>query len=444
MIEVTGVNLNASTSTADPQTPTSASLVRKIEFIGNKFTPIESSAASSRRASISSQAAITIQPLPTSRNLPEMLEYHNSIETPVEPRNRERSNDLKSSIKNFICKSWVNIFQCGPKAQLFCVDFKCTPTFVCQSDKIFCFLCHPEVGVSTPQLFPWTKSYVLAIHNQCGFGVTFNSSFNPKEWSFYGVVEKLEHFEVTLPLVGFDVAPFNASAQTLFAVESGKTTILKDESLKGIIKQAFCEAPTATAKLFYQVVKDKLHPGTHQDSLDNNTLPLSLPDILRASQHALASAVISTLHAASQSENQEETFWFGVTFGLCDINSAKTWGMRDIASFSLQLNNYFRLNCMFTYKNGKFAIPDNIAEFLLLLRNLLGSSQKIQQFFNEVATEINAASHGNAMIESLSSQFLNDLSEAIKVSSYEQEENNQHIEFDKNNNLFPVNSWPDE
>jgi hypothetical protein len=442
MSDITVTNVSAMTVTAnlDAKLTGDSGLGQKVKSTSNDSSSMKSNSNFPEKT-VTPLPVITPQPASINLHSSQQLVEGRSVRPEVDKSTNaidksEMANDsmgLIASVKTLLSKSWVNIFQCGPQLQVKGIDLKCTPTFVCipgencLPEKTFCFLCHPEIGTSIPSGIPGAKMYVLAIHNQCGLGVTLNSSFNPKNWSFYGIIEKLEHIEITLPLNEFHFEPFSASAQSLFAIECGKTTEIKDEYLKTIVKQVFCEIPTAIGKAIYQNVKNKLQPViteqpmSLQQNYSSKTYNPENPQtevsdtILETSQKSIAMAAIKTVHEASQSKKPDEEFWFGITIGPYDINSSKKWGGSDIASASFQVNNYFRVNFMFKYKSGKFILPDNITQLCTILHKMLGSPSDVKRYFTEICSTIKSRANDNKDIESVSKNLEDEIINVIDL-----------------------------
>ncbi|WP_437613881.1 hypothetical protein [Erwinia sp. V71] len=82
------------------------------------------------------------------------------------------------------------------------------------------------------------------------------------------------------------------------------------------------------------------------------------------------------------------------------LNSAFTWGSDDF-SFSLQLTYYPRKTFMFTWRDGKFHPPENIAELIEIVTQLYtshgNSSQQVEKVITQTTSILTSMQSDEAM-----------------------------------------------
>lgn len=284
----------------------------------------------------------------------------------------------------------INITQCGPQCHVKGYDLKFTSTTTCTTKAIGCFPVHGEVGYYLGKVSIF-NAYFLSVH-QYGFKIEHNGSADPRNWGCSATAEKLEHQELTIPFLKFGNnilrnGNYSGSVQFLMAIECGKTTTIPASEIRDRVKELFCNTPTAFPELVYQVCQN------YWKENNNNQYPV-ITEQPRANKFFTSpapAAPFSSEEEKQKKESRDETFWFGLTISPGDLNSAFTWGTENF-SFSLQLTNYPRKNFMFTWKDGKFELPENIAELIDIVTELCqsrdNSSQQIEKIIAHSASTL--------------------------------------------------------
>ncbi len=283
----------------------------------------------------------------------------------------------------------MNITQCGPQCHVRGYDLKFTPTTICTTKSIGCFPGHGEVGYYIGKISIF-NAYFLSVH-QYGFKIEHNGSVVPRNWECSAVAEKLEHQEVTIPYLKFgDNTVYNGnyrgSVQFLMAIECGKTTTIPASEIREKMKDLFCNTPTAFPELIYQVCKNHWKEN-------NNNQPSVITEQPRTKKFPAEFPPPPPLPGEEEKQitgSKDETFWFGVTIGPGDLNSAITWGSKDF-SFSFQITDYWRKTFMFRWINGKFYPPENIAELIEIMTVLCLSHGKSSQQINDIIAQTTSA-----------------------------------------------------
>lgn len=285
----------------------------------------------------------------------------------------------------------MNITQCGPQCHVKGYDLKFTSTTTCTTKAIGCFPVHGEVGYYLGKVSIF-NAYFLSVH-QYGFKIEHNGSADPRNWGCSAMAEKLEHQELTIPYLKFGNnalrnGTYSGSVQFLMAIECGKTTTIPASEIRDRVKELFCNTPTAFPELVYQVCKN------YWKENNNNQYPV-ITEQPRANKFFTSPAPATPFSSEEEKQkkkSKDETFWFGLTISPGDLNSAFTWGTENF-SFSLQLTNYPRKNFMFTWKDGKFELPENIAELIEIVTELChsrdNSSQQIEKIIAHSASTLN-------------------------------------------------------
>lgn len=286
---------------------------------------------------------------------------------------RERCNE-------FVKSSSIDIMQFGPQFRVLEKDIKCTPTAVITRDALFLYPLHLELGREAEGF------YFLSVH-QWGLKFKYNGSFNPRKWGCELAYEKLEHGEKAVPYAPINFGAYKGSVQFNLLIETGMTTTYPLHSPMKMVCDSLFRLPTAIcefglSQLYrYCISSDAEDTDSSSSPSDNITIDISpTEENSRPLTQSLANNLSSIIIKGYKTAAPNKAFWLNFGIGPVDVNSAITWPVCTGVDFSLQANNYWRLNFSIIYVDGNLSFSGNIQ----ILIDFFGSANKCRQQLDKI------------------------------------------------------------